>query len=153
MYVLKVFDNVNIIIMAYISQEDKKKLAPAIKAVLKKYGVKGTISVHHKSTLVVTIKSGILDLIGDYNRKIDKDNEYSNGRLTGKSKGSLQLSQYYIDNYALDETVRNLYKELFEAMKGDLWFDKSEPMTDYFNTSYYLDVNVGKWDKPYIFEK
>jgi hypothetical protein len=26
-------------------------------------------------------------------------------------------------------------------------------MTDYFNTAYYVDVNIGKWDKPYILEK
>ena len=35
------------IIMAYVSQEKKKQLAPAIKAVLKKYGMKGSIAVRH----------------------------------------------------------------------------------------------------------
>ena len=53
----------------------------------------------------------------------------------------------------MDETVKNFYKELFKAMKGDVWYDNSEPMTDYFNTAYYLEVNVGKWDKQYIFER
>ena len=51
--------------MAYISQEEKKELAPGIKAVLKKYGVKGTIAVRGYSSLVVNIKSGVLDLLGD----------------------------------------------------------------------------------------
>jgi len=64
--------------MAYISQEMKKELAPEIKAVLKKYGVKGTIAIRNHSTLVVNIKSGKLDLIGDYNRKIDYHNEFPN---------------------------------------------------------------------------
>ena len=31
--------------MAYISQDDKAKLAPGIKAVLKKYSMKGTIGI------------------------------------------------------------------------------------------------------------
>ena len=31
--------------MAYISQQDKKELAPGIKRVLKKYGMKGSIAV------------------------------------------------------------------------------------------------------------
>ena len=44
--------------MAYVSQDDKKKLAPAIKAVLKKYKVKASIAVRHHSTLVVNIKEG-----------------------------------------------------------------------------------------------
>ena len=50
--------------MAYVSQEDKKKLAPAIKAVLKKYKMKGTLAIHHHSSLVCNIKSGELDVIG-----------------------------------------------------------------------------------------
>jgi len=139
--------------MAYISQEMKKELAPEIKAVLKKFGVKGTIAIRNHSTLVVNVKSGKLDLIGDYNRKIEDDFLVENGRYVHKSEGSLELSQYYIESYAMDETVRNFYKELFEAMKGNkIWYDRSDAMTDYFDTAYYLDVNVGKWNKPYIFE-
>jgi len=143
--------------MAYISQEMKKELAPEIKAVLKKYGVKGTIAIrNHRSnhTLVVNIKSGKLDLIGDYNRKIDYHNEFSNGRLTNKSRGELHFRNGHIDDYTMNETVKNFYKELFKAMKGDVWwYDNSDPMTDYFNAAYYLEVNVGKWDKQYIFER
>jgi len=139
--------------MAYISQEMKKELAPEIKAVLKKFGVKGTIAIRNHSTLVVNVKSGKLDLIGDYNRKIEDDFLAENERFVHKSEGSLELSQYYIESYAMDETVRNFYKELFKAMKGnDIWYDRSDAMTDYFDTAYYLDVNVGKWNKPYIFE-
>ena len=52
--------------MAYVSQEDKKKLAVGIKKVLKKYNVKGTIGVHHHSTIVVRLRSGDLDILGNY---------------------------------------------------------------------------------------
>ena len=47
--------------MAYISQEDKKELAPAIKKVLKDFGMKGSISIRHHMSLVVTVTEGILD--------------------------------------------------------------------------------------------
>ena len=47
-------------IMAYMSQEKKAELAPGIKAVLKKYNMKASISVRHHTGLVVTIKSGPL---------------------------------------------------------------------------------------------
>ena len=40
-----------------------------------------------------------------------------------------------------------------EALKSADWYDKSDAMTDYFNTAYYVDVNIGKWDKPYSLEK
>ena len=53
--------------MAYVSQEDKKNLAPAIKAVLKKYNVKASIAVRHHSTLVVNIKSSPIDIISAVN--------------------------------------------------------------------------------------
>ena len=55
--------------MAYISQEDKKELAPAIKAVLKKYNMKGSIGIRNYSTLVVNLKEGSLNLgnIGSIN--------------------------------------------------------------------------------------
>jgi hypothetical protein len=23
-------------------------------------------------------------------------------------------------------------------------------MTDYFDTAYYYDLNIGRWDKPYV---
>ena len=53
--------------MAYVSQSLKKQLAPAIKAVLKKYKMKGSIAVDNHSTLVVNLKSGAIDFQKDYN--------------------------------------------------------------------------------------
>ena len=47
--------------MAYISQDDKRELAPNIKAVLDKHNVKGTISIRNHATLVVNIKEGALN--------------------------------------------------------------------------------------------
>ena len=56
--------------MAYISQTEKKELAPAIKKVLKAYGMKGTLSINHYSTLAVNLKKGSLDLIGAAQKKM-----------------------------------------------------------------------------------
>jgi hypothetical protein len=112
--------------MAYISQADKKELAPAIKAVLKKYGMKGTISIRNHSSLVVTVKSGKLPFPEDH----------------------IQVNTYWIDsNYKGKQKA--FLNELLSAMMGDKWYDKSDIMTDYFNTAYYLDINIGRWDRPY----
>lgn len=118
--------------MAYVSKEKKAELAPAIKAVLKKYGMKGTIAVRHHSTLVVNIKSGKLDLA--------KDEKY------------VQVNTYWADKWADEEgekKIARFYRELFRAMRGAGWYDNSDPQTDYFNTAWYIDVNVGQWNKPY----
>lgn len=29
------------------------------------------------------------------------------------------------------------------------YYDNSDPMTDYFDTAFYLDVEMGRWQKPY----
>ena len=120
--------------MAYISQEDKKELAPAIKKVLKDFGMKGSISIRHHMSLVVTVTEGILDFT-DYFRKGDD--------------GHIQVNTYHIDNYYTG-TAKKFLKELHKAMKGTKWFDKSDIMTDYFHTAYYIDINIGKWSKPYV---
>ena len=67
--------------MAYVSQEDKKALAPAIKKVLNKYGMKGSISIRHHSTLVVTLQSGAIQF------------EHSHG------DGYTQVNVYHIESH------------------------------------------------------
>jgi len=51
--------------MAYVSQEMKKELAPAIKALAKEYGYKVSLSVDHHMTLVAKIK-GAEDILEEY---------------------------------------------------------------------------------------
>ena len=55
--------------LPYISQKEKKELAPAIKKVLKTYGINGTIAINHYSTLVVNLKKNISFIIDATNTK------------------------------------------------------------------------------------
>jgi hypothetical protein len=126
--------------MAYMNQERKAQLAPGIKAVLKKYGMKGSISVNNHSTLVVTVKAGELDIIGNFYQKQD--------RVKNDQRGYIQVNQYNIDNNYTGK-VKNFLNELHSAMMGSIWYDKSDISTDYFNTAYYIDINIGQWNKPY----
>ena len=136
--------------MAYISQTEKKALAPAIKSVLKKYGVKGSIGINHHSSLVVNLKSGILDFIGEANTKNKETCERQGMPYHPITGDHYQANSYY----AMEDegNVGEFMDELITAMKGDRWFDKTDISTDYFHTAYYLDINVGKWDKPYEFQ-
>ena len=114
--------------MAYVIKELKAKLAPAIKAVLKKYDMKGTIAVRHHSTLVVNIRSGAIDFGSD----------------------DIQVNPYWIHEHYTG-TARDFLTELLDAMKGPDFFDHSDAQTDYFHRSHYTDINVGRWDRPYVF--
>ena len=136
--------------MAYMNQERKAQLAPGIKAVLKRYGVKGTISVRNYSSLVVTITSGNLDFIGEanaFNRKYAQ----RTGQRFYEVKDYYQANPYKGEDAYADATIGKFFRELTAAMRGDLWYDNSDIMTDYFDTAYYLDINIGKWNKPYVF--
>ncbi len=135
--------------MAWMNQERKAQLAPAIKAVLKKYGVKGTIGVRHHSSLVVNIKEGALDFIGEANR-FNREYAERTGQRFHPVEGYYQANPYRgADDYA-DTTVGRFFQELTAAMRGDLWYDNSDIMTDYFDTAYYLDINIGKWNQAYV---
>jgi len=139
-------------LLAYISQTEKKELAPAIKKVLKAYGMKGTLSINHYSTLAVNLKKGSLDLIGAAQKK---NNIYSerHGRPVTNIGSYYQANAYSVETAydQIDSKIGQFYKDLVKAMKGTKWFDKSDLMTDYHYIAYYLNINVGKWDKPYEF--
>lgn len=128
--------------MAYMSQEMKKQLAPQIKAVLKKYGMKGTISVRHYSNLIVSIKSGKLDIIGNY-ANVSKPEHIVNDYM--------DVNYYYIkDSYS--GKVRDFLLELKDAMNSCPEVsnhDNSNMMTDYFDVGWYITISIGQWDKPY----
>lgn len=110
--------------MAYVSQSDKKELSAEIKKVLNKYAVKGTISVRRHSTLVVKIKTGSID----FGRPID---DYF----------GLDVNVYHIENQYTG-IAREFLTELYAAMRGPKWFDKSDIMTDYFHVSHYCDIEI-----------
>jgi len=120
--------------MAYVSQADKKALAPAIKAVLNKYGMKGSIRIRNHSTLVVTVKSGGIDF-SDYMR----------------GEAYIDVNPYWIDQHYTG-IARDFLNELLDAMKGPNYFNDDDAMTDYFSRSHYTDITIGTaWNKPYVF--
>ncbi len=119
--------------MAYMSQEKKASLAPAIKAILKKYGLNGTLSVDHHSTLVLTIKSGAIDF------------------CEGRDTDHIQINVYHIDRHYTG-TAQEALSKLRDAMNvGN--HDKSDLMSDYHDVGWYVSINVGRWNVPYVYVK
>jgi hypothetical protein len=122
--------------MAYVSQQMKSELAPAIKTILKKYGIKGSIAVQNHSTLVLNIKSGKIDFAKD----------------STSDNFNYQVNTYWVHEHYTGKAKKFL-AEVIAAMKGPKFFDHSDSMTDYFHVSHYIDINLGKWNKPYVLEK
>ena len=127
--------------MAYINKEDVKAIREELKATFPelKFGVK---KMHGGSNGVdVTIKSGSTDFTDCFTH----------------GDGYAQINQYHTHMYGKHQS---LFDEIYKIIKtapingegyhkGTGWFDKSDSMTDYFHTAYYISMNVGSWDKPY----
>ena len=134
--------------MAYINQESKAKIATAMKPILKKYGVKGTLSVHNHSSISLNVKSGEIDFIKNFNDVVD---ESPCARRVEPAKNSLDVNPYwYQEHFSGDAKL--FLKEAIDALKSADWFDDSDIQTDYFHTAYYFGIKIGKWNKPYILE-
>ena len=142
--------------MAYVSQELKSKLSPKIKAICKKHGVKASIAVRHHSTLVLNVKSGKIDFIENY-IKTDADKVAANKMSADtiahiRKNQSLDVNTYWAHEHYSGK-AKQFLTEMISAMKGPDFFDHTDAQADYFHVSHYIDINIGKWDKPYIVEK
>lgn len=133
--------------MAYVSQEMKSKLSPAVKALLKRYGLKGSLAVRHHSTLVLTVNSGRIDFIKNYNETVAPHPRYNERPFT-PVKDSIQVNTYWCHEHFSGD-AKDFLVAAVAALKGPDFFDHSDAQTDYFHCSHYVDINIGRWDRPY----
>lgn len=137
--------------MAYMSQEKKAAIAAKVKPILVKYGVKGSLSVRNHSTIVLTLKSGKIDFVENMNRVCGSDHYQTSRGFRPVTTGYMDVNPYWYQDH-FDGKAKKFLDEIFPALKGADWYDRSDAQVDYFDTAYYVDVNVGKWNKPYIVE-
>jgi hypothetical protein len=137
--------------MAYFNQERKQERAPAIKAILKKYGVKGSLAVHNHSTFVLNIKSGKIDFVENFIQTdgIGHGSKMDQSQIEYIRKNqSLDVNPYWYQEHYSGVAKAFLF-EIFKAMNSGN-HDNSDIQTDYFDVGWYVDVNIGSWNKPYI---
>jgi hypothetical protein len=125
--------------MAYMNQEKKAKIAPVVKAILKKYNVKASLAVRNHSTLVLNVKQGSIDFINDF------------GNSEDAKQFGIQVNPYHYKSHFTGKSVKFL-SEVITAM-NDGNHDRSDAMIDYFDVGWYVDVNIGQWNKPYALVK
>ncbi len=116
--------------MAYVNNETKQKIQAALKPVFKKYGIKATVAKgSYNSSLVVNVSAGDIDFGTDYQ----------------------QVNIYWIDDNHTGKAKDFLNEVLREIKRAGEWYDESDSQIDYFNTAFYISINIGRWDKPYVF--
>lgn len=121
--------------MAWMNQEKKAKIAAQLKKVVPA-GWKYSLRVHHHSSIILTIKSAPVDLIG------------SNLKSNGAKETYLQLNEFYLERQYSGELLKT-----FEAIKAALNldnYDRSDIQSDYFDVGHYVNIHIGSWDKPFV---
>ena len=58
------------------------------------------------------------------------------------------MNVYHFDKH-FSETALKFFKEVYAAMMiGN--HNNSDMMSDYFDVGWYVNINIGRWNKPYI---
>ena len=76
------------------------------------------------------------------------------GLPSHKVSGYIQVNPYWSAEWALRagyEVISKFYEELCNAMHGPDYYNNTDAQIDYFDCSHYVDINVGKWNKDYVY--
>lgn len=124
--------------MAYISATEVKAIRDELKATFPefKFGVRKSPGGGH--AVDVTIKQGPTDF----------SDLYTHG------EGYAQINQYWLERTGRHakflQKIIDIMKTAPAKIDGRGWYDNSDSMTDYFDTAYYMHLNIGSWNTPYI---
>ena len=133
--------------MAYITTTEIAEIRKALKA---KYGKQFKFSVRKQSggrAVDVSIVRGDTDFSSLWKGKAVDDYGY----------GYVQINSYHTTAKVYGSHAK-LFSDIVDIIKtapanakgGKAWYNKSDIMTDYFDTAFYFDLEVGKWDQPYV---
>lgn len=66
------------------------------------------------------------------------------------ARGHHDVNHYYIDDSKfITDTAKAMFKDINKYVSA-YNYDDSDAMTDYFDTNFYMNLSIGKWDKPFI---
>ena len=133
--------------MAYINQDQKKEKVAAIKKMIgEKYAdlkIKYSMGIEHYSTLRFTISASIIDF-----KKIYADKFINGSEFNRSNDDNWQVNEYY-----LSDNFKGIVLELLQDVKTCMMagnHNNSDSMTDYFDVGWYINITIGRWNKPYI---
>lgn len=108
--------------MAYIPASKSREIAKNLKSAFP--DMKFSVRNDRNSALDVSIMKGPMKFEKDY----------------------MQVNHYYPDRYG--ENGKTLRKIIEICNEGN--YNNSDIQNDYHDVGWYFNLNVGKWDKPYV---
>lgn len=130
--------------MAYMNQDKKKIIKAALDKVLKPRGIKYSLRVRNYSSIHCTIQAAPIDFIGNMRERLQGD-IFNKGIYT---RGHMPVNLYWINDHFSGEAAQVL-SEAGEALKAAGYYDNSNAQIDYFETAYYMHLDIGQWNKPF----
>lgn len=130
--------------MAYMNQAKKAVIKAALDKVLKPAGFKYSLAVKNHMSISCTILAGPLDFIGNFSAVTG--DKFIN--IPGREINNLSVNLYWVNDH-FSGIYADILAQCGQALKAADYYDRSDAMTDYFDTAYYMDLNIGRWDKPY----
>jgi hypothetical protein len=131
--------------MAYLNAADVKQIRLELKETFPKF--KFGVRKRDGMAVSVTIKSGPTDFSSIFNQ--DAYNQ---------KKQYAQINGYHMDSFygehapflkQVQQIIKTAPSRGEGYHKGDGWYDRSDAMVDYFDTAYYIDINIGSYNQPY----
>lgn len=120
--------------MAYMNQERKKALVDGVKKMLAEkfpdVKIKATYKIQNYSAICMTIQGCSINLLENF-----------------PNKHWFCVNTYHIGSAFHGEAGEFLQACADALNKGN--HDNSDPMTDYFDVGWYIDIHIGKMDKPF----
>lgn len=134
--------------MAYMNQDKKKIIKANLDNALKGTGIKYSLRVRDNLAIACTIRSAPIDFIDNF---VASSGD-SFATLNGLPPKYLQVNKYWYTEH-FSGAAADILGKIIDCLHSAGWYDKSDAMVDYFDTAYYIDLNIGSWDKPFIVTK
>ena len=130
--------------MAYMNQDKKKIIKAALDKVMKPRGIKYSLRVRDNVAICCTIAAAPIDFLGNF--KATTGDKYQ--LKEGARLDHIPVNLYWIDSHFSGEAAKIL-EEAGEALKAAGYYDNSNAQIDYFETAYYMHLDIGQWNKPF----
>jgi hypothetical protein len=122
-----------------MNQTKKALIAAALKQVVPS-GWKYSLGVRNHSTIVMNITAAPFNLIAAFK---------PNAHFNPETSTYMDVNPYHYREQLDDEAVADVMDMIFAAL-NDGNHDRSDSQTDYFDVGWYVDVNIGRWNKPFV---
>lgn len=121
--------------MAYISAEDVKRIRNAIKIAFPEF--KFSVRKDGYLGVYVSFVSGPVDF---------------NDVMRDKDSGYCQINEYWLQNYGQHQALFEAVLKIIKMAPEKQWYNNSDAQIDYFDTAFYIHMQIGNWNKPYVYK-